>query len=94
MLQQRCAGPLDLIREAGIFVSLGVLFAGINAGTTTFGKERVVYWRDTSSGMATTPYFFAKVLADVPRILMASLSFTLALILLMYEWWEPEVFVI
>jgi len=30
-----------------------------------------VYWRDTSAGMPTLPYYLAKVLADVPRMIVA-----------------------
>ncbi|CAG8661704.1 2173_t:CDS:2, partial [Diversispora eburnea] len=50
-------------------------------GTTTFGYEKVVYWRDTSSGMKTIPYFLAKSIADIPRILLAALMFSLSFIL-------------
>ncbi|KAG0242721.1 hypothetical protein BGW41_003617 [Actinomortierella wolfii] len=31
-----------------------------------------VFWRDTSAGMATLPYYLAKVLADIPRVLVAA----------------------
>lgn len=30
-----------------------------------------VYWRDTSAGMPTLPYYLAKFLADVPRMIVA-----------------------
>lgn len=30
-----------------------------------------VFWRDTSAGMPTLPYYLAKVLADIPRIAVA-----------------------
>ncbi|RIB11564.1 hypothetical protein C2G38_2250070 [Gigaspora rosea] len=57
-----------------------VTFAGISAGCMTFGYEMVVYWRDTSAGMKTIPYFLAKIIIDIPRILIAALMFTLSLI--------------
>ncbi|RHZ83223.1 hypothetical protein Glove_99g57 [Diversispora epigaea] len=76
-----CLTPKDTLQTVGVFVALGVTFCGINAGITTFGYEKVVYWRDTSSGMKTIPYFLAKSIADIPRILLADLMFSLAFIL-------------
>ncbi|CAG8676468.1 9270_t:CDS:10 [Dentiscutata erythropus] len=80
VLKSSCLIPFDLIQDVGAFVTLGVTFAGISAGCTTFGYEMVVYWRDTSAGMKTIPYFLAKVIIDIPRILIAALMFTLSLI--------------
>ncbi|CAG8541839.1 5729_t:CDS:10, partial [Diversispora eburnea] len=77
----RCLTPSDTLQTVGVFVALGATFCGINAGTATFGYEKVVYWRDTSSGMKTIPYFLAKSIADIPRILIAGLMFSLAFIL-------------
>lgn len=76
-----CFVPDDLLRQVGLFISLGVLFAGISVGVNTFGNERVVYWRDSAAGMPTFPYFMAKWLADIPRIIIAGSMFTLSLIL-------------
>ncbi|CAG8850213.1 32235_t:CDS:2, partial [Racocetra persica] len=67
--------------NVGIFVALGVTFAGISAGCSTFGYEIVVYWRDASAGMSTIPYFIAKIVADIPRIIIAALMFSLSLII-------------
>jgi hypothetical protein len=64
MLRSYCTKPIDYIREVGIFMSLGVLFAGISVATQTFGNERVVFWRDTAAGMPTLPYFIAKVIVE------------------------------
>ncbi|KAK3828723.1 MAG: hypothetical protein J3Q66DRAFT_435206 [Benniella sp.] len=71
-IQLSCATPVDDIRYVGMFMALGVFFAGINVGACTFGDEKAVFWRDTSAGMPTLPYYLAKVLADVPRIIVAS----------------------
>ncbi|CAG8568224.1 1635_t:CDS:10, partial [Acaulospora colombiana] len=76
-----CLSAADGIQDVGIFMALGATFCAVNAGTTTFGYERVVYWRDTAAGMRTIPYFLAKVVADIPRILLASLMYSLAFIL-------------
>ncbi|CAG8452725.1 17371_t:CDS:2, partial [Racocetra fulgida] len=48
-----------------------------NSGGSTFGYEKVVYWRDTAAGMHTVPYFLAKIVADIPRLLRGRwVSFT------------------
>ncbi|KAG0326947.1 hypothetical protein BGZ99_008712 [Dissophora globulifera] len=79
-IQLSCATPMDDIRYVGMFMTLGVFFAGINVGACTFGDEKAVFWRDTSAGMPTLPYYLAKVLADVPRMIVASCMYTGAFI--------------
>ncbi|KAF9908734.1 hypothetical protein EC991_009544 [Linnemannia zychae] len=79
-IQLSCATPLDDIRYVGMFMSLGVYFAGISVGSSTFGDEKAVYWRDTSAGMPTLPYYLAKILADVPRMIVAACMYTGAFI--------------
>ncbi|KAK3831371.1 MAG: hypothetical protein JOS17DRAFT_828956, partial [Linnemannia elongata] len=79
-IQLSCATPLDDIRYVGMFMSLGVFFAGISVGSSTFGDEKAVYWRDTSAGMPTLPYYLAKILADVPRMIVAACMYTGAFI--------------
>jgi ABC-2 type transporter len=79
-LKGQCLRPIDYLREAGLFLSLGTLFSGISAGLITFGRERVVFWRDTASGMNTLPYYVAKNLVDIPRIVLGATSFTLSFI--------------
>ncbi|KAG0334541.1 hypothetical protein BG004_000365, partial [Podila humilis] len=74
-IQLSCATPLDDIRYVGMFMALGVFFAGISVGTSTFGDEKAVFWRDTSAGMPTLPYYMAKILADVPRMIVAVILF-------------------
>ncbi|KAG0369711.1 hypothetical protein BGZ54_009137 [Gamsiella multidivaricata] len=70
-IQLSCATPIDDIRYVGMFMTLGVFFAGISVGACTFGDEKAVFWRDTSAGMPTLPYYLAKILADIPRIIVA-----------------------
>ncbi|RKP06408.1 hypothetical protein THASP1DRAFT_31768, partial [Thamnocephalis sphaerospora] len=79
-LQSACRTPTDFVAYVGVFVSLGVLFSGISVGAATFGNEKVVYWRDSAAGMSTAPYFAAKVIADLPRCVMAALCFSLSFI--------------
>ncbi|KAG0034358.1 hypothetical protein BGZ82_005777, partial [Podila clonocystis] len=79
-IQLSCATPMDDIRYVGMFMSLGVYFAGISVGASTFGDEKAVFWRDTSAGMPTLPYYMAKFLADVPRMIVAACMYTGAFI--------------
>ncbi|KAF9581810.1 hypothetical protein BGW38_001045 [Lunasporangiospora selenospora] len=79
-IQLACASPVDDIRYVGMFMALGVFFAGISVGSSTFGAEKAVFWRDTSAGMPTLPYYLAKILADVPRMIVAACMYTGAFI--------------
>ncbi|KAI9595510.1 hypothetical protein BDF19DRAFT_422397 [Syncephalis fuscata] len=79
-LRYQCSTPIDHIAEVGVFMSLGVLFSGISVGAATFGNEKVVYWRDTAAGMTSIPYYLAKMVADLPRCLIAALCFSLSFI--------------
>ncbi|KAI9229766.1 MAG: hypothetical protein DHS80DRAFT_22089 [Piptocephalis tieghemiana] len=76
-----CQTPIDHIAEVGVFLSMGVCYSGISVGSQTFGNEKVVYWRDSASGMSTIPYFLAKVVADLPRAFIAALCFTLSFVI-------------
>ncbi|KAJ3057864.1 hypothetical protein HK102_010827, partial [Quaeritorhiza haematococci] len=80
-LQFFCGRAVDQMREAGMFIALGTLFAGISVGSSTFGREKVVFWRDTASGMSTIPYYLGKFIIDLPRIILAGILFSSALVL-------------
>ncbi|KAG0252583.1 hypothetical protein BG011_006907 [Mortierella polycephala] len=84
-LRINCVNPSDHLTEVGIFISLGVCFAGISVGSMTFGNEKIVYWRDKSSGLLTFPYYLAKVIADIPRIVLAGVMFSISLIIFFNE---------
>ncbi|KAI8902412.1 hypothetical protein BC833DRAFT_573455 [Globomyces pollinis-pini] len=79
-VQYQCSAPTDQIGLAAMFICLGCMFAGISIAGNTFGKEKVVYWRDTASGMPVLPYFFAKFIIDIPRIVIGGSMFSLALV--------------
>ncbi|KAF9431406.1 hypothetical protein BGZ76_000340 [Entomortierella beljakovae] len=79
-IQLACASPIDNIQYVGMFMSLGVFFAGISVGSCTFGDEKAVFWRDTQAGMPTLPYYIAKILSDFPRMVVASCMYTGAFI--------------
>ncbi|KAG0206264.1 hypothetical protein BGX28_002261 [Mortierella sp. GBA30] len=80
-LKYTCATPTDHLTEVGVFIALGVCFAGISVGSMTFGNEKLVYWREKSSGLLTLPYYLAKVIADIPRIVLAGIMFSISLII-------------
>ncbi|OAQ32462.1 hypothetical protein K457DRAFT_135369 [Linnemannia elongata AG-77] len=84
-LQPACTHPTDHLTEVGVFIALGVCFAGISVGTTTFGNEKIVYWREKSSGLLTLPYYLAKVIADIPRIVLAGIMFSISLVIFFNE---------
>ncbi|CAG8560526.1 16790_t:CDS:2, partial [Acaulospora morrowiae] len=71
----------DRLQNILIFMMLGVTFCGINTETITFGYEKVMYLRDMAAGIRTVLYFLAKVVTDIPQILLTSLMYSLALIL-------------
>eukprot|EP00835_Amoeboradix_gromovi_P002324 NODE_130_length_18488_cov_0.389961.p1 type:complete len:846 gc:universal NODE_130_length_18488_cov_0.389961:7015-9552(+) len=79
MLRLACNNAIDFINQAGMLVCVGILFAGQATSAHTFGNEKVVYWRDTSAGMHTVPYFLAKFTSDIPRIVIAGFFYTLSL---------------
>ncbi|KAG0042251.1 hypothetical protein BGZ90_009455, partial [Linnemannia elongata] len=57
----------------------------ISVGAMTFGNEKIVYWREKSSGLLTFPYYLAKVIADIPRIVLAGIMFSISLIIFFNE---------
>ncbi|CAG8522884.1 10169_t:CDS:10 [Dentiscutata erythropus] len=79
VLKATCVVPLDRVKTIGMFITVGITFAAASAGTSTFGFEKAVYWRDVSSGMNTIPYFLAKLINDFPRIIIAAIMFSLSL---------------
>ncbi|KAF9956319.1 hypothetical protein BGZ65_002825, partial [Modicella reniformis] len=84
-LKYTCMNPSDHLTEVGVFIALGVCFAGISVGSMTFGNEKLVYWREKSSGLLTLPYYLAKVIADIPRIVLAGIMFSISLIVFFNE---------
>ena len=79
LLQGQCNSGTDLLNQAGMLAAVGIFFAGQATAAYTFGNEKTVFWRDTSVGMPTIPYFLAKFTSDLPRIFIASFFYTLSL---------------
>ncbi|KAF9281590.1 hypothetical protein BGZ68_006536 [Mortierella alpina] len=84
-LKPSCVHPTDHLTEVGVFIALGVCFAGISVGSMTFGNEKIVYWREKSSGLLTLPYYVAKAIADIPRIILAAIMFSISLVIFFNE---------
>ena len=55
------------------FIAFIVIGAGAAVATNTFGAEKVIYWRESSTGLNSVAYFSAKVVADVPKALASTL---------------------
>jgi len=80
-LTAACTNPLrDDYLGIGGFLCWSIGFAGIAVGAGTFGGEKPQFWREQGSGMNFVTYFYGKVLADIPRIALAALCFTFALV--------------
>jgi len=81
VLQGACTNPLqdDYLGVAG-FLCWSIGFAGIAVGASTFGDEKPQFWREQGSGMNFIVYFYAKVLADLPKVAFAAMCFTFALL--------------
>lgn len=77
----QCTNPQDQLRVASMFICLGSMFAAISIAGNTFGREKVVYWRDTSAGMAVLPYYLSKFLIDFPRVTLGATAYFIALIM-------------
>ena len=71
-----------LIPQLGMLNGLGIGLAGSAPGVKTFGEEKLVYWREASSGHSRSAYYIGKVLSTTFRILIAALHFTVFFVLL------------
>ena len=58
------------------------MFSTMSIAGNTFGAERVVYWRDRSTGQSPLTYFIAKLVADIPRMVGLSLVLSLSAIII------------
>lgn len=65
----------DAYGSAANFLNFGIGFAGIAAAIPTFGDEKVIYWREASSGTLTLSYYLAKWIVDIVRVFFATVFF-------------------
>jgi len=72
-----CGLPIqDHYPSTGQLLCWTIGFAGITAGAITFGTEKVVAWREASSGLSSLAYFSSKCVADLPKIVLAAVTFS------------------
>eukprot|EP00004_Rigifila_ramosa_P028584 TRINITY_DN9741_c0_g1_i3.p2 TRINITY_DN9741_c0_g1~~TRINITY_DN9741_c0_g1_i3.p2 ORF type:complete len:435 (-),score=101.82 TRINITY_DN9741_c0_g1_i3:51-1355(-) len=76
-----CTQPIeDNFTSTGNLLGWGISFAAIAAAINTFGGEKVVYWREASSGLNPAAYYVGKLVADIPRLVLAATMFFIAYI--------------
>eukprot|EP00469_Lotharella_globosa_P013620 CAMPEP_0167789252 /NCGR_PEP_ID=MMETSP0111_2-20121227/10568_1 /TAXON_ID=91324 /ORGANISM="Lotharella globosa, Strain CCCM811" /LENGTH=973 /DNA_ID=CAMNT_0007681371 /DNA_START=21 /DNA_END=2942 /DNA_ORIENTATION=+ len=69
----QCEQPVrDGYQSVAMFLLIATSFSGITMGSSTFGAERTVFYRHASTGMDAIPYIAAKVLADIPKAIIAA----------------------
>ena len=69
-----------LMGESAI-ACLSLSLGAVAASLRLFGAERIVYWREASTGISTTAYFVGKCLSHVPALILPPALFTFV-----YQW--------
>ncbi|KAI8907838.1 P-loop containing nucleoside triphosphate hydrolase protein [Gorgonomyces haynaldii] len=64
-----------VIPQLGFFLAAAAALAASPAGVKVFSEERVVYWREASSGHDPTAYFIGKSFSVLYRLCVTSLHF-------------------
>jgi hypothetical protein len=59
----------------GVYMCMAIGLAAVTRSIRTFYPERVVYWREASSGANKLSYFLAKNLADLETTAVCTLVF-------------------
>ncbi|KAF9898323.1 hypothetical protein BX616_004183 [Lobosporangium transversale] len=65
--------------EIGVFIALDVCFASISVESVAFSNKKLTIWHEKSSDLLTPPNYLAKVIADIPRIVLARIMFPILL---------------
>lgn len=60
---------------SGALTSLAIGLTTIISSTRCFGNERVVFWRESASGLNRWAYFIGKNLSEIPRLLFIPLFY-------------------
>jgi hypothetical protein len=80
--------PYDVLSSSMDFTTVlqTALLAGLAIGLTasspavkTFSEEKLVFWREAASGHNRFAYYLGKILATIPRMILANLHFTVFL---------------
>ncbi|KAJ3101513.1 hypothetical protein HDU96_009963 [Phlyctochytrium bullatum] len=76
------AAPFEVVSLYGLLLGLAVALAGAPSGVKVFSEEQPVYWREAAAGHSRLAYFIGKTVGTIYKILLSSLHFTCAYLLL------------
>jgi len=89
-----CEVPLsDPIRPIVTMILLAIGLVGAMSGLRTFGKEQIIFKKESESGLNTFAYFIAKDISSLPSVILAPIVFSTVLCTLQqprapfYEYW-------
>ena len=63
-----------------VAISIGLIAS--SPGVKVFGEEKLVYWREASSGHNRLAYYLGKLIASLPRVVLGCFHFTTLFMLL------------
>ncbi|KAL8726678.1 MAG: hypothetical protein Q9166_006546 [cf. Caloplaca sp. 2 TL-2023] len=64
------------VPQMALLVGIAIGLIASSPGVKIFGEEKLVYWREASSGHSRFAYYIGKVLSTFPRMIIACLHFT------------------
>ncbi|KAL8679469.1 MAG: hypothetical protein Q9186_004245 [Xanthomendoza sp. 1 TL-2023] len=64
------------VPQMALLVGIAIGLIASSPGVKIFGEEKLVYWREASSGHNRLAYYIGKVLSTFPRMVIACLHFT------------------
>ncbi|KAI4280790.1 MAG: hypothetical protein L6R35_005823 [Caloplaca aegaea] len=70
------------VPQMSLLVGIAIGLIASSPGVKIFGEEKLVYWREASSGHNRFAYYLGKVLSTFPRMFVACLHFTATFMLL------------
>lgn len=65
------AGP-----QLGLLSAMAIGLAASAPGVWVFGEEKLIFFRESSSGHSRSAYYVGKVFSTLPRIILAALHYT------------------
>lgn len=77
-LRHLCYFPLsDPIIRSSMNMALAISLCGVMASLRVFGREKLVFLRESQTGLSTLAYFIAKDLSTIASILIGPLMYLL-----------------
>ncbi|KAI1001423.1 hypothetical protein K3495_g6776 [Podosphaera aphanis] len=65
----------DLLPQLSLFTCLAISLAAAAPGVKTFSEEKLIYWREASSGQSRSAYYVGKVISTLPRIAISAMHY-------------------